>query len=104
MACFLDSLDKLFVTESANVSDRLLMRAVTTEHCDSFNLLVNRNRAYDVAIVATEASSTAAVTVPSKGKFHMLAHSFSWKFVIGVNLRDFEGWIVVFETHIIDLY
>lgn len=92
------------MTESANVGDRLLMGAVTTEHCDSFNLLVDRNRAYDVAIITAEASSTATVTIPSEGKFHMLAHSFSWKFVVGVNLRDFEGWIVVFETHIIDLY
>lgn len=57
---------------------------------------MNYDRAHDMAIVAAEASSTAAKAIPSESQLHMLTGAFSGKLLLYPYLWYFESRIIKF--------
>jgi len=103
MSCFIDSLYQLLVAEGTVVTNGLLSAAISTYHRDSFQFFVNNYRVNYVAVIATETSTAAAVSVPTERKLYMFAGSFSRELGLGPNLRYFKCRVKEFETHVAQL-
>lgn len=66
VASLIHSLQKLLVAVAAFVPYRLLLRAKSTKHGDSFDFLMDHAGFHNMAIITTEASTATAVSEPSK--------------------------------------